>query len=199
MDYLKRVAELGTRMKGAPGIMGRRVELLRGPRRQRLPQAAKVRTSPSHRLLSSGQDSGLGSPGRGHPQSKKINRLGRGWHQLPAPGWPKGFDPVVKVAEQPPATYLPTWKRKQDRRGQLLGGHVRLRHGRHQRQGKQAKSKTGLILNAGHPRRKQKLFVTFGKKFLRCKEKKKSSFKNYTLDFIETKISDLPKDTVNKM
>ena len=55
------------------------------------------------------------------------------------------------------------------------------------------KVKTGHSPKRKTSRRKQKLFVTFGKKFLRCKKKKKSSFKNYTLDFIETKISDLPK------
>ena len=118
MDYGKEVAELGTLMRMVPQVSwegGWSCSGVRGgskcPRLQR-----KDESQPS-RLLSSGQDSGLGSPGRGHPLVQKINRLGRGWHQHCQPqGGPRAFDPVVKVAEQPQPT--PAHVEKESRTGE---------------------------------------------------------------------------------
>lgn len=137
MEYDKEVAELSTLMRKVPQVSrGGRWSypgVLGGSNCPRLQRKAE---SPPLRLLSRGQDSGLGSPGRGHPPVRKINRLGRGWHQHCQPQCgPKAFHPVVKESEQP----RPTAARmeKETRTGEARPGAGWPREvgtGRHQRQ-----------------------------------------------------------------
>ena len=121
MEYDKEVAELGTLRRKVPQVSrGGGWSYSRVRAGSNCPRLQRKDESQPLRLLSSGQDSGLGSPGRGHPPVQKINRLGRGWSQHCQPqGSPGAFDPVVKVAEQPQP--IPARVEKGSRTGETSG------------------------------------------------------------------------------